>query len=144
MQESRADNGDIIVLKNLEPERSAKKLMMMCLNLRTGLNNFFQRRRVCPCRDGHSLENQAPCRGSRMHYQQFDYSTDGTELTQSDTDQAELAAPAHTSHSSISIDEYLPQLFSDHERARSPSPQLTASEKISSLIDTSAPNRVLP
>ena len=78
--------------------------------------------------------------GSRMHYQQFGYSTSGTDEELSDVmlpfppplidaNPVEPEAPSTTSDHSISPTRQLPQLFSDHEQARSPSPQLTLSEK---------------
>ena len=47
--------------------------------------------------------------------------------------------PQPPSDQSISPTHYLPQLFSDHERARSPSPQISSAEKQPSLLGTSAP-----
>ena len=55
-----------------------------------------------------------------------------------DADQAEPEAPPAASDQSISPARLLPQLFSDHERVRSPSPQLSSSDKESSLPGTSA------
>ena len=63
--------------------------------------------------------------GSRMHYQQFDYSTSGTDDELSDVmlpipsplvdaDPLEPEAPRPSDHS-ISPTRHLPQLFSDHE-----------------------------
>ena len=77
---------------------------------------------------------------SRMHYQQFDCSSSSTddELSEVmlpipplliDADQVEPQAPSPMSDQSISPTRELPQLFSDHEHARSLSPQITASEK---------------
>ena len=87
--------------------------------------------------------------GSRMHYQQFDHSTSGTddELSDAmlpvppnpvDADQVEPEAPPAASDQSISPAHILPQLFSDNERVRSPSPQVFSSDKESSLPGTSA------
>ena len=84
-----------------------------------------------------------------MHYQQFDYSTSGTdnELFEVklpippllvDANPVESEAPGPSDHS-ISPTRYIPQLFSDHQPARSPSTQLTATEKEPSLLGTSAP-----
>ena len=53
-------------------------------------------------------------------------------------DQAEPEAPTHLSDQSVPPTHRLPQLFFDHERARSPSPQVSTSGKESSL-GTSAP-----
>ena len=47
--------------------------------------------------------------------------------------------PQPPSDQSISPTHHLPQLFSDHERARSPSPQISSPEKQPSLLGTSAP-----
>ena len=84
--------------------------------------------------------------GSRMHYQQFDYSTSGTDDELSDVmlpvppdpanaDQVKPEVPLPTSDHT----HHLPQLFSDHERARSPAPQVSSPEKQSSSRGTSAP-----
>ena len=83
-----------------------------------------------------------------MHYQQFDYSTSGTDDQLSDimlpvppdlinAGQAEPETPPAASDQSISPARILPQLFSDHERVRSPSPQISSSDK-DSLPGTSA------
>ena len=88
--------------------------------------------------------------GSRLHYQQFDYSTSGTDNELSDVmlplppdpvgaDQMEPGLPMSSSDLSISPTQRLPQLFSDHERARSPSPQVSSTAKQPSLPGTSAP-----
>ena len=88
--------------------------------------------------------------GSRMHYQQFDYSTSGTDDEMSevmlpvppdpiDPDRREPEIPHSPSDQSPSPTHRLPQLFSDHERARSPSPRISSPEKQSSLLGTSAP-----
>ena len=88
--------------------------------------------------------------GSRMHYQQFDYSTSGTDDELSDVmlpippdpvdaDQIEAEVSQPPLDQSISPTHRLPQLFSDHERARSPSPRISSPEKQSSLLGTSAP-----
>ena len=55
-----------------------------------------------------------------------------------DADQAEPEAPPAASDQSISPARILPQLFSDHERVRSPSPQISSSDKEPSLPGTSA------
>ena len=55
-----------------------------------------------------------------------------------DADQVEPEAPPAASDQSISPVRILPQLFSDHERVRSPSPQISSSDKESSLPGTSA------
>ena len=96
------------------------------------------------------LRTKLRARGSRMHYQQFDYSTSGTDDEPSDVmlpvpsdpadaDKVEPEVPLPTSDQSVSPTRHLPQLFSDNERARSPSPQVSFPEKHSSLPETSAP-----
>ena len=78
--------------------------------------------------------------GTRQHYQQFDYYTSETDDETSDamlpipihspqlvqTQPADTEAPAVPAISSdTSMFDCLPQLFSDHEPRRSPSPQLS-------------------
>ena len=96
--------------------------------------------------------------GSRQHYQQFDSSTSETDdessgamlpiLLQSSKQEHPLlpSEPARDTalsdtQSDISLLDCLPQLFSDHELAPSPSPQLSRSPSPSakSLVGTSAP-----
>ena len=95
--------------------------------------------------------------GSRLHPQQFDYSTSSTddELTEAmlpiptypqDLEQPEM--PPEPTPEPAALDPYsdfyfqncLSQLFSDHEPARSPSPQLTISDNppVQSLAGTSS------
>ena len=87
--------------------------------------------------------------GSRMHYQQFDYSTSSSDNEVSDVmlpmlpphiqpDPSEPGIP-HLSDHSISPTHDLPQLFSDHTQPRSPSLQVTATDIEPSLTGTSAP-----
>ena len=88
--------------------------------------------------------------GSRMHFQQFDYSTSGTDDELSDVmlpvppdpvdaDQVAPEVPMPSSDQLTSPTQRLPQLFSDHERARFPSPQVSSPGKQSSMPGTSAP-----
>ena len=98
------------------------------------------------------------CRGSRLHYQQFDCSTSNTDDELSDamlptpTYPQDLEQPAmppeplpeHAAQdpvSNVSFQGCLPRLFSDHEPARSPSPQLSLSDNptAQSLVGMSAP-----
>ena len=85
-----------------------------------------------------------------MHYQQFDYSTSGTGDEFSDVmfpippdpvdaDQVAPEVPMPSSDQLISPTQRLPQLFFDHERARSPSLQISSPGKQSSMPGTSAP-----
>ena len=96
------------------------------------------------------LRTKVRAGGSRMHYQQFDYSTSSTDDELSDVmlpvppdpvdaDQVEPEAPMPSSDQSVSPTHHLPQLFSDQERASSPSPQVSSPAKQSSLPGTSAP-----
>ena len=98
---------------------------------------------------GARMRSRLRAGGSRMHYQQFDYSTSGTDDELSnvmlpvpplivDVNPPEHEAPNPTDHP-ISPEQYLPQPFSDHEPPSSPSPQLTATEKEPSFLGTSAP-----
>ena len=99
--------------------------------------------------DGHSPAHKTPCGRFTLHYQQFDCSTSDTDDELSDVmlpmspnpinaDHMEPKAPIPSSDQSIPPTRQLPQLFSDHERARSPSPHLTASQKEPTLLGTSA------
>ena len=93
--------------------------------------------------------------GTRQNYQQFDYSTSDTDK---ETSRATLPTHPHlftTTNSSptssrgnqrpslldVSMLSCLPQLFSDHEPMRSPSPQISQSSNTPelSLAGTSAP-----
>ena len=76
------------------------------------------------------LRSKLRAGGSRMHYQQFDYSTSGTDDELSDVmlpippplvgaHPLDPEAPGPSDHSN-SPTRYLPQLFSDHEPLRSP------------------------
>ena len=56
-----------------------------------------------------------------------------------DADPVAPDVPMLSSDQSISPTQRLPQLFSDHERARSPSPQISSPGKQSSIPGTSAP-----
>ena len=55
-----------------------------------------------------------------------------------DVDHMEPKAPIPSSDQLIPPTRQLPRLFSDHERARSPSPHLTASQNEPPLLGTSA------
>ena len=89
--------------------------------------------------------------GTRQHFQQIDYSTSETDdetsgecspftpIPHSRCTTKHLRIPTETP-SDVSMLDCLPQLFSDHELARSPSPQLSLSDNPPelSLPDTSA------
>ena len=150
-----ADSGEVVVLMDPEPERSVdvveddKSLPSyrseQLLSEASDVSLPSRRRHWMDTR----LRTKLRAGGSRMHYQQFDYSTSGTDDELSDVmlpvppnpvdaDQAEPEAPPAASDQSISPARILPQLFSDHERMRSPSPQISSSDKESSLPGTSA------
>ena len=152
---AHADSGEVVVLMDPEPERSVdvvdddKSLSSykpeQLLSEASDMSLPSRRRHWMDTR----LRTKLRAGGSRMHYQQFDYSTSGTDDELSDVmlpvppdpvdaDQAEPEAPPAASDQSISPARLLPQLFSDHERVRSPSPQLSSSDKESSLPGTSA------
>ena len=147
--------GEVVVLMDPEPERSVDvvdddKLLSSYKSeqlLSEASDVSF------PSRGLHWMDTRLRTKlragDSRMHYQQFDYSTSGTDDELSDVmlpvppnpvdaDQVEPEAPPAASDQSISPARILPQLFSDHERVRSPSPQLSSSDKESSLPGTSA------
>ena len=150
-----ADSGEVVVLMDPEPERSVdvveddKSLPSykseQLLSEASDVSLLSRRRHWMDTR----LRTKLRAGGSRTHYQQFDYSTSGTDDELSDVmlpvppdpidaGQAEPEAPPAASDQSISPTRMLPQLFSDHERVRSPSPQISSSDKEPSLPGTSA------
>ena len=101
--------------------------------------------------------------GSRRQNHRFDYSTSGTDdglfgamlpipTYPQDLDQPTLPPDSAVESipqdpmSDVSFNDCLPQFFSDHEIARSPSPQLSPSHNPpeQSLVGTSAPLRTHP
>ena len=149
-----ADSGEVVILMEPEPERSVdvveddKSLPSyeseQLLSEASDASLPSRRRHWMDTR----LRTKLRAGGSRMHYQQFDYSTSGTDDELSDVmlpvppdlfdaGQAEPESPPAASDQSISPARILPQLFSDHERVRSPSPQISSSDK-DSLPGTSA------
>ena len=153
---AHADSREVVVLMDPEPERSVdvvdddKSLPSytteQLLSEASDVSLPSRRRHWMDTR----LRTKLRAGGSRMHYQQFDYSTSGTDDELSDVmlpvppdpvdaDQMELEAPMPSSDQSVSPTHHLPQLFSDQERARSPSPQVSSPAKQSSLPGTSAP-----
>ena len=149
-----ADSGEIVVLMDPEPERSID-----VVDDDKSLPSYKSEQLLSeasdaslPSRKRHWMDTRLRTKlragGSRMHYQQFDYSTSGTDDELSDimlpvppdliiAGQAEPETPPAASDQSISPTRILPQLFSDHERVRSPSPQISSSDK-DSLPGTSA------
>ena len=152
---THADRGEKVVLMDPEPERSVD-----VVDDDKSLPSYKSEQLLSessdvslPSRRRHWMDTQLRTKlragGSRMHYQQFDYSTSGTDDELSDVmlpvppnpvdaDQVEPEAPPAASDQSISPARILPQLFSDHERVRSPSPQVSSSDKELSLPGTSA------
>ena len=152
---AHADSGEVVVLMEPEPARSVdvvaddKSLPSykteQLLSEASDVSLPSRRRHWMDTR----LRTKLRAGGSRMHYQQFDYSTSGTDEELSDVmlpvppdpvdaDQVEPEVPLPSSDQSVSPTRQLPQLFFDHERARSPSPQVSSHEKQSSLLGTSA------
>ena len=149
-----ADSGEIVVLMDPEPERSVD-----VVDDDKSLPSYKSEQLLSeasdaslPSRKRHWMDTRLRTKlragGSRMQYQQFDYSTSGTDDELSDVmlpvppdlfiaGQAEPEAPPAASDQSISPARILPQLFPDHERVRSPSPQISSSDK-DSLPGTSA------
>ena len=150
------DGGDIVVLMDPEPECSAEIITDAVSQPSYKTEQLLSEASdvSLPSRERHLMDTQLQtdlrAGGSHMHYQQFASSTDGTDdemtdvmlpipLHPPDADQVKPTAPTSASDSSISIDDQLPQLFSDQKRVPSPSSLLTASEKGASLPGTSAP-----
>ena len=153
---AHADSGEVVVLMDPEPERSAD-----VVDDDNSLSSYKTEQLLSeasdvslPSRRRHWMDTRLSTKlragSSRMHYQQFDYSTSGTDDELSDVmlpvppdpvdaDQVESKASMPSSDQSVSPTHHLPQLFSDHERARSPSPQVSSSEKQSSVLGSSAP-----
>ena len=152
---THADSGEVVVLMDPEPERSIDVVdddktlpSFKSEQLHSEVSDVS-----LPSRRRHWMDTRLRTKlragGSRMYYQQFDYSTSGTDDELSDVmlpvppdpvdaDQAEPEAPLAASDQSISPARLLPQLFSDHERVRSPSPQISSSDNETSLPGTSA------
>ena len=158
---AHAKSGEVVILMDLEPERSID-----VVDDDKSLPSYKSQQLLpeasdvsLPSRRRHWMDTRLRTKlragGSRMHYQQFDYSTSGTDDELSDVmlpvppdpidaGQAEPEAPPAASDQSISPARILPQLFSDHERVRSPSPQMSSSDKESSLPGTSASLLTIP
>ena len=153
---AQADSGEIVVFMDPDPERSIDVVdddkcqpSFKTEQLLSEASDVSLPSRKHPWMDTR-LRTKLRAGGSRMHYQQFEYSTSGTddELSEVmlpvppdpiDADRMEPEVPHSPSDQSISPTHRIPQLFSDHERARSPSPRISSPEKQSSLLGTSAP-----
>ena len=153
---AQVDSGEIVVLMDPDPERSTDVVdddksqpSYKTEQLLSEASDVS-----LPSRNHHWMDTRLRTKlragGSRMHYQQFDYSTSGTddELSEImlpvppdpvDADRREPEVPQPPSDQSISPTHHLPQLFSDHERARSPSPQISSPEKTALIIGNIGP-----
>ena len=131
----QADSGEIVVLMDPDPERSIEVVDDDKSQFSYETEQLLSEASdiSLPSRKQHwmdtCLRTKLRAGGSRMHYQQFDYSTSGTddELSEImlpvppdpvDADRRE-PEPQPPSDQSISPSHHLPQLFSDHERALS-------------------------
>ena len=153
---AHADSGEVVLLMDSEPDRSVdvvddnKSLPSykteQLLSEASDASLPSQRHHWMDTR----LRTKLHAGGSRMHYQQFDYSTSGTDDELSDVmlpvppdpvdaDPVAPEVPMLSSDHLISPTQRSPQLFSVHERARSPSPQISSPGKLSSMPGTSAP-----
>ena len=153
---AHADSGEVVVLMDPEPDRSVD-----VVDDNKSLPSYKTEQLLSeasdeslPSQRHHWMDTRLRTKlragGSRMHYQQFDYSGSGTDDELSDVmlpvppdpvdaDQVAPEVPMLSSDQLISPTQRLPQLFSDHERARSPSPQISSPGKQSSMPGTSAP-----
>ena len=132
---AQADSGEIVVLVDPDPERSIDVVdddksqpSYKTEQLLSEASDVS-----LPLRKHHWMDTRLRTKlragGSRMHYQQFDYSTSGTDDELSgvmlpvppdpvDADRVEPEVSDSPSDQSISPTQRLPQLFSDHERVR--------------------------
>ena len=152
---AQADSGEIVVLMDPDPERSVEAVDDDKSQASYKTEQLLSEASdvSLPSRKQHWMDTRLRTKlragGSRMHYQQFDYSTSGTddELSEImlpvppdpvDVDRRELE-PQLPSDQSISPTHHLPQLFSDHERARSPSPRISSPRKTALLTGNIGP-----
>ena len=158
------ETGDRAVVMDPEPERSIEPINddlskpsnkpAQVFSEASNVSLPYRRRHWMNTR----LRNNLRAGGSRQHYQQFDYSTSETD---DEPSEAMLPIPIYSPEpekpllppdtlkdpvlpnpqSDVSLLDCLPQLFSDHELARSPSPHLFPSDSTleQSLVGTSAP-----
>ena len=153
---AHADSGEVVVLMDPEPDRSVD-----VVDDNKSLPSYKTEQLLSEASDEYlpsqrhhwmdtRLRTKLRAGGSRMHYQQFDYSTSGTDDELSDVmlpvppdpvdaDQVAPEVPMLSSDQLTSPTQRLPQLFSEHERARSPSPQVSSPGKQSSMPGTTAP-----
>ena len=152
-----------------EPERSVKPINDDCSKPSYNTEHLLSDASnvPVPSRQRHWMDTRLHtylrAGGTRQHYQQFDYSTSETD---DKTSRAMLPIPTYSpqqrqnqpppdligdpippdSLSDVSMLSCLPQLFSDHEPARSPSQQVSQSDNTPelSLPGTSAPSLTQP
>ena len=153
---AHADSGEVVVLMDAEPDRSVDVVddnkSLPSYNTEQLLSEASDE--SLPSQRHHWMDTRLRTKlragGSRVHFQQFDYSTSGTDDELSDVmlpvppdpvdaDQVAPEVPMPSSDQLTSPTQRLPQLFSDHERARSPSPQVSSPGKQSSMPGTLAP-----
>ena len=158
------DTGDVALVMDPEPEHSIEPIKDDCSILSFKSEQLLSEasNASLPSRQRHWMDTRLHTKlragGTRQHYQQFDYSTSDTDEETHDemfpiptyspqqvhtqphpeaiTD---LSAPDFLSD--VSMFSCLPQLFSDHEPMRSPSPHISQSSKTPELspTGTSAP-----
>ena len=159
------DTSDIAVVMDSEPERSVETINDDCSKPSYKTEQLLSEASdvSLPSRQRHWMDTRLRTKlragRNRQHYQQFDYYTSGTD---DETSGARLPIPTYSpqqvqnqpppvvigdplapdSLSDVSMFSCLPQLFSDHEPMRSPSPQISQSYTtldILSLTVTFAP-----
>ena len=158
------DTGDVAVVMDPEPEHSIEPIDDDCSKLSYKSEQLLSEasNASLPSRQRHWMDTRLRTKlragGTRQHYQQFDYSTSDTD---EETHDEMLPIPTYSPQqvptqpppeaitdpsapdflSDVSMLSCLPQLFSDHEPMRSPSPRISQSGKTSELspMGTSAP-----
>ena len=142
------DTGDVAVAMDLESEHSIEPTNDDCSKLSYKSEHLLSEtsNASLPSSQRHWMDTRLRTKlragGTRQHYQQFDYSTSDTD---EETHDEMLPIPTyspqqvHTQHhpeaitdpsapdllSDVSLLSGLPQLFSDHEPMRSPSPYIS-------------------
>ena len=158
------DTGDVAVVMVPEPEHSIEPINDDCSKLSYKSEQLLSEasNASLPSRQRQWMDTRLRTKlragGTRQHYQHFDYSTSETD---EETHKEMLPIPTYSpqqihtqSHpeaitdssapdllSDVSMLSGLPQLFSDHEPMRSPSPHISQSSKTPELssMGTSAP-----
>ena len=156
------DTGDVAVVMDPEPEHSIESINDDCSKLSYKSEQLLSEasNASLPSRQRHWMDTRLRTKlragGTRQHYQQFDYSTSDTNEETHDemfpiptycpqqvhTHPEAITDPSAPDFlSDVSMFSGLPQLFSDHEPVRSPSPHYLQSNKTPELspMGTSAP-----